>query len=74
MTVLLVFFFNARCVFRIFLCLTSSFTDDDFFFGGGPLPDDKPNKPVKQVSAGPGQGKVSRVTGRLQVRVVLLYQ
>lgn len=43
------------------------FSDDDFFFGGGPLSDDKPIKSAKQVSTGPGQGKVSRVTGRLQV-------
>ena len=48
------------------------FIDDDFFFGGGPLPDEKSNKSVKQTSTGQGQGqgKGARVTGRLQVRVV----
>lgn len=50
-------------------CL-SFFIDDDFFFGGGPLPDEKSNKSVKQTSTGQGQGKGARVTGRLQVRVV----
>ena len=58
-------------------CL-SFFIDDDFFFGGGPLPDEKSNKSVKQTGAGQGQGhgqgqgqgKGARVTGRLQVRVV----
>ena len=52
----------------------SFFIDDDFFFGGGPLPDEKSNKSVKQTGAGQGQGqgqgKGARVTGRLQVRVV----
>ncbi|KAJ7388069.1 Regulating synaptic membrane exocytosis protein 2, partial [Desmophyllum pertusum] len=45
-------------------------TDDDFFFGGGPIPDEKPTKSsVKQVNTGPVQGKASRVTGRLQLKL-----
>ena len=55
------------------MCLCSLFIDDDFFFGGGPIPDDKPTKSsVKQVNTGPVQGKASRVTGRLQVCFVSL--
>jgi len=45
--------------------------NDDFFFGGGPLPDDKPSKSVKQGSS-PQQGltgKPSRVAGRIQLKL-----
>ena len=48
------------------------FSDDDFFFGGGPSSDDKPGKSSKQISTGPGLGKTSRVTGRLQVTYITL--
>ena len=63
--------FCFHCIFRegfvkLFLHFYF-FSDDDFFFGGGPLSDDKPSKSAKQISTGPGQGKASRVTGRLQV-------
>ena len=66
------FFVDVWRKFRTILSLF--FIDDDFFFGGGPLPDEKTNKSVKQTGAGQGQGqgqgKGARVTGRLQVRVV----
>lgn len=46
-----------------------SLENDDFFFGGGPLPDEKPKTSVKQ-GATPQlsvTGKPTRVTGRIQV-------
>ena len=51
-----------------------SFVDnDDFFFGGGPLSDEKPVKPVKQAanSQQSATGKPSRITGRVQVIVLV---
>ncbi|XP_068735837.1 regulating synaptic membrane exocytosis protein 1-like isoform X2 [Montipora capricornis] len=49
-----------------------SFVDnDDFFFGGGPLSDEKPVKPVKQAanSQQSATGKPSRITGRVQLKL-----
>ena len=42
---------------------------DDFFFGGGPVPDEKPSRYVTQDA--PVQLKPSRVAGRIQVRMNL---
>lgn len=61
--------FTSRFFFNF---VYSCFTDDDFFFGGGPSQEDKPNKSVKAASTGLGQGKASRVTGRLQVSFIKL--
>ena len=58
---------------NIFVFCTICTDNDDFFFGGGPLPDDKPSKSVK-LGSSPQQGltgKPSRVAGRIQVCVIL---
>ncbi|XP_068707139.1 regulating synaptic membrane exocytosis protein 2-like isoform X6 [Montipora foliosa] len=45
--------------------------NDDFFFGGGPMSDEKPVKPVKQAanSQQSATGKPSRITGRVQLKL-----
>lgn len=46
--------------------------NDDFFFGGSPLSDEKPNKSMKPTATSQQSttGKPTRITGRVQVRVL----
>ena len=46
--------------------------NDDFFFGGGPLSDEKPNKSMKSTATSQQSttGKPTRITGRVQVTVL----
>ncbi|XP_044180838.1 rab-3-interacting molecule unc-10-like isoform X8 [Acropora millepora] len=45
--------------------------NDDFFFGGGPLSDEKPNKSMKSTAASQQSttGKPTRITGRVQLKL-----